>query len=211
MLASSRPKAFRHKPRLPCLVVAWLAVSGLSAAPALGANPPAAPIGCEGQAFSQPFANQSDSNYYTLVQGGEFNGAGEGWELYNGAAIVRASRPSRAMGGVLDLRSGAVAVSPPVCVTLQYPAARVWVRDVKGTEGVAVSVVYLSARTATLPQNVGQLQGGQGEWTLSNPISVQPQIAGAGESAREARFVFVGAGRSSEFQLSGLWVDPRMR
>src|SRR5471032_2135410 len=116
MLATPRPKAHRHKPRLPYVLGACLEVLGLSAAPAVGATPaapapgaaPAAPVGCAGQAFSQPFASLSDSNYYTLVQGGEFNGAGEGWELYNGAAIVPAARQSGAIGGVLDLRSGAV-------------------------------------------------------------------------------------------------------
>jgi hypothetical protein len=231
MLASSYPKAASPKRRLSYLLGAWCALLGLSAAPALGAKPPATPLppaaapaavpapsgssaalaGCEGQTFSQSFAGQGDSNYYTLVQGGEFNNPSEGWELFNGATIVQSARPSKVIGGVLDLRSGSVAISPPVCVTLQYPAARVWVRDVRGGEGVAVSVVYLSARTATMPQGVGELHGVQGEWALSNPISVQPQIAGATESAREARFVFAGAGRASEYQLSGLWVDPRMR
>ena len=246
MRTPSHPKAATPKRRLSYFVGVWFALLGLSAAPALGAKPPAAapapaappaavpaaavppaaaspaaasapssssaaPAGCEGQAFSQPLAGQGDSNYYTLVQGGEFNSPSEGWELFNGAAIVQSARPSKAVGGVLDLRSGSVAISPPVCVTLQYPTARVWVRDVKGGEGVAVSVVYLSARTATMPQSVGELHGVQGEWTLSSPISVEPQIAGATESAREARFVFAGAGKASEYQLSGVWVDPRMR
>ncbi len=221
MLAPSHPKSGRPKRRLSYLLGACFALLGVSTAPALAASAttatpaastaPAATTSCEGQTFSQPFAGQGDSNYYTLVQGGEFNSPSEGWELLNGAAIVQSSRPSKALGGVLGLRSGSLAISPPVCVTLQYPTARVWVRDVKGGGVVLVSVVYLSARTATLPQSVGELHGSQGVWTLSNPINVQPQIAGSTESAREARFVFMGAGRASEYQLSGLWVDPRMR
>ena len=113
---------------------------------------------------------------------------------------------------MLDLPSGAVAVSPPVCVTLAYPTARVFVRDVKGSEGVAVGLAYAGTnRTVASPQNVGQVHGQQTEWTLSNPINVQPQMAGPNEGTREAQFVFTAAGNTNEFQLSGLYVDPRMR
>ncbi len=162
--------------------------------------------------FSQPFAAFGDSNYYTLVPGGEFNSSSEGWELYNGARIVKTTRPNGATAGVLDLPGGALAVSPPVCVTLEYPTARVWVRDVRGSEGVAAAVAYPGTRlSVTAPQNVGQLHGQQTSWTLSNPIDVQPEIAFATEGAREARFVFLAVARSGETQLSGLWVDPHMK
>ena len=104
-----------------------------------------------------------------------------------------------------------MAISPPVCVTLLYPTARVWVRDVKGSEGVTTAVAYPGTKvTVTNPQTVGQVHGQQTSWTLSNPINVQPQIAGSAEGTREARFVFVAGGKTSEFQLSGLYVDPRM-
>jgi hypothetical protein len=162
--------------------------------------------------FSQPFAAFGDSNYYTLVPGGEFNRPSEGWELYNGARIENTTRPNGSAAGVLDLPSGALAISPPVCVTPEYPAARVWVRDVKGNEGVATAVAYVGTRlTVTAPQNVGQVHGQQASWTLSNPIDVQPQIPFAAEGAREARFVFLAVSRSSETQLYGLWVDPHMK
>ena len=171
----------------------------------------AASSSCAGQAFSQPFSASNDFNYYTPVAGGNFNSASEGWELSKGARILNTGRPNGSTGGVLDLPSGAVAVSPPVCVTLQYPTARVWVRDLKGAEGVAVGLAYAgTSRTVASPQNVGQVHGQRTEWTVSNPINVQPQIAGSQEGTREARFVFTAGGNTSEFQLYGLWVDPRM-
>lgn len=165
---------------------------------------------CAGQVFSQPFSSWKDCNYYTLVPGGEFNSPNEGWELYGGAKIITGVRPNGSRAGVLDLPSGSVAVSPPECVTFAYPTARVWVRDLKGAEGVMVAVAYLgTSRTITSPQNVGQVHGQQSKWTLSNPFNVQPQIGG-GEGTREARFVLAAPGKSSEYQLYGLWVDPRM-
>lgn len=143
---------------------------------------------------------------------GLFNSASEGWELHNGARIINTARPTGSIGGVLDLPSGAVAVSPPVCLTLEYPTARIWVRNVKGAEGVAVGLACEgTSHTVASPQNVGQVHGQQTQWTLSNPINVQPQIAGPQEGTRAARFVFTAAGNTSEFQLYGLYVDPRMR
>jgi len=192
--------------------VLCIALLGLSAAPALAAgSSPATSAGCEGQTFSQPFTAENDFNYYTLVHGGEFNSASEGWTLSRGAQIVQATRPNAATGGVLNLPSGARAVSPTVCVTLQYPTARVWVRSVRGAAAVTVGVAYAGTPTATNPQAVGQLHGQQGSWTLSEPFNLEPQIAGSGEGPREVRFVFVAGGLISDFQLYGLWVDPRMR
>jgi hypothetical protein len=208
MFASSRPTAHRLARRLGIAGAVCSSALALIAASALAAGSAT----CPGQTFSQAFAAFGDTNEYTLVQGGNFNSASEGWQLSKGARIINSTRPNGSTGGVLDLPSGAVAVSPPVCVTLAYPTARVFVRDVKGSAGVAVGVAYAGTnRTVASPQNVGQVHGQQTEWTLSNPINVQPQMAGPEEGTREAQFVFTATGNTSEFQLSGLYVDPRMR
>jgi len=210
MFASSRPTAHRITRQLGVTAAMCSAALGLSAGSALAAT--SSPASCPGQTFSQTFAAYGDTNEYTLVQGGNFNTASEGWELSKGARIINGSDPNGSAGGILDLPSGAVAVSPPVCVTLEYPTAKVFVRDVNGSEGVAVGLAYAgTSRTVASPQNVGQVHGQQTAWTLSNPINVQPQIAGPNEGTREARFVFTAGGNTSEFQLSGLYVDPRMR
>jgi hypothetical protein len=212
LVSSSRPTASRFRRGLGSATVLCITLLGLSAVPALATgSSPATPAGCEGQTFSQPFTTENDFNYYTLVPGGEFNSASEGWTLSRGAQIVQTTRPNAATGGVLNLPSGARAVSPPVCVTLQYPTARIWVRNVRGSEGVTVAVAYAGTPSATNPKTVGQVHGQQSNWTLSEPFNLQPQTAGSGEGPREVRFVFVAGGLISDFQLSGLWVDPRMR
>ncbi len=211
-MSLSRPTAHTIARQLGVTAAICSAAFGLSAASALAASVSPAPATCTGQTFSQAFAAFGDTNEYTLVQDGNFNSGSEGWELSKGAQIVTSGGPHGSTGGVLDLPSGATAVSPPVCVTLEYPTARVFVRDVKGSEGVAVGLAYAGTnRTVASPQNVGQVHGQQTDWTLSNPINVQPQIAGSDEGTREARFVFTAGGNTSEFQLSGLYVDPRMR
>jgi hypothetical protein len=210
MFASSRPTAFRFNRLISAVGVCSAALS-VAAAPALAyTTATEAPATCEGQTFAQQFSGYGDSHYYTLAPGGEFNSTSEGWELSKGAQIVQTARPY-GTGGVLNMPSGSVAVSPPVCVTLQYPTARVSVRDVIGSEGVSVAVAYTNTKTAEAPKNVGQVHGQQTSWTLSSPFNVQPQTAGPSEALREVRFVFTANGRTSDFQLSGLYVDPRMR
>jgi hypothetical protein len=166
---------------------------------------------CPGQAFAQPFEALKDSNYYTLVEGSQFNGPEEGWELQNGASIVGGTRPDGSEGGVLDLPSGAYAISPVVCVTLQYPTARAWVQNVEGGGGVTVGVYYPGVKTSATGQPVGQLNAKKnGGWELSSPFNVKPQLAGSEEGTREVRFIFANLAKGSDFHVSGLYVDPRM-
>jgi hypothetical protein len=218
-MSLSRPTASKFTRKLSCAAAICLGLIGFSAVPALAKKAPAtkeAPAAlnaelavCPGQTFSQPFEALKDSNYYTLVEGSEFNEGAAGWELSGGAQIVAAAdSPS---GSALDLPSGAEAVSPPVCVTLLYPTARVFVQNADGGGGVAVSVAYAGTKTEEKPKNVGQVHGEHSEWTLSNPFNVQPQIAGKVEEVRQVRFHFAASGKGNDYRLQGLYVDPRMR
>jgi len=180
------------------VAAACLALLAVSSAPALAAST------CEGQTFSQPFEALGDFNYYTLVPGAQFNGPSEGWRLSDGAQIVEAKRPDGSSGGVLDVPEGARAVSPPVCVTLLYPSARVFVRNAEGG-GVRVAVAYASTGVVARVAGVR----GQTSWTASEPCGVLRELGGTGEEARYVRFVFTG--RVGDTQLYGLYVDPWMK
>jgi hypothetical protein len=170
-------------------------------------------VPCEGETFSQPFAAYGDSNEYSLAPGGEFNEGEDGWQLSGGAKVVAAQRPDGARGGVLELPAGAKAVSPPTCVTMRYPTARLWTEDVRSGGLLLVSVSYQgTALSLSAPQLAGELFGTQGSWSLSAALDVQPLLPQLKEETREARFVFAATGaRSSEFYLWGLYVDPWMR
>ncbi len=164
---------------------------------------------CSGQTFSQPFEAEQDSNYYTLVEGSEFNSGNEGWELKNGAQVLEATRPDGSTGGVLDLPSGSYAVSPPTCVTLQYPTARAWIEGSDGAGGVLAGVSY-GSRTGPFGVPVGWLAtGSNGGWQLSSPFNVHPELAGGAEGVREVRFVFANFAHG-DVHVSGVYVDPRM-
>jgi hypothetical protein len=218
-MSLSRPTASKFTRKLSCTAAICLGLIGFSAVPALAKKGPATKEAsaalnaelavCPGQTFSQPFEALKDSNYYTLVEGSEFDEGAAGWELSGGAQIAAAA--DSASGSALDLPSGAEAVSPPVCVTLLYPTARVFVQNVNGSGGVTVSVAYAGTKTEEKPKSVGQVHGERSEWTLSNPFNVQPQIAGKVEEVRQVRFHFAAGGKGNDYRLQGLYVDPRMR
>ena len=112
-------------------------------------------------------------------------------------------------GPVLDLPSGARAVSPAICVTSHDPAARAMVRNVSSGQGIAFYISYAGRRTWAKPQKTGQFHGRHGNWTPSTRINLLPSHRTNGWQV--ARFVFVGGGRHSEFQVDDFYVDPRMK
>jgi hypothetical protein len=183
---------------------------GLAASPALAATA-AVPsdAACSTPALYQPFAALKDSRFYTMAPGGTFDDpTGGGWQLSGGARIVEALQPDGTVAGVLDLPSKAMAVSPTMCITSDYPIARPWVRNLVGAEGVFFYVSYNTNGTWTSPKNTGQFHGSQQAWTLSNPMNVQPSNT---PGWQQVRFTFIAGGNTSRFEVNDFWVDPRMR
>jgi hypothetical protein len=161
---------------------------------------------CVAPALTQPFRSAGDSNWYTLAPGetpGSFDGTG--WTLSGGASIKAGQNGT---GTVLDLPSGAQAISPAMCVSSDYPTARTMVRDVAGAEGVQVLVAYAGTKTESKAQNVGQVHGQRSSWTLSDPLNIHP---GNLPGWQLVRFTFVPGGKSSDFQVYDFYVDPHLR
>lgn len=198
-----RPRRFPSR-----AVAACSALLLLAAAPAEAAEI-TSPVQCKEPALTQPFLYENDSNFYTLVPGETPNNfAGTGWKLSAGASIKRATLENGRSGSVLDLPSGAKAVSPSFCVTTDYPTARTVVRDVAGWGGVFYYVGYMGTNTWESPKNTGTVRGSDSQWTVSTPVNMQPEnIAGW----QIARVTLIGGGNTSDFQLYNLYIDPYRR
>jgi hypothetical protein len=199
--------------KLTALVSGVAAALALSATPALAATAattpaPADPLeSCATPDLSQPFAGLKDKHYYTLAPGGSFADDG-GWDLTGGARILDTTQPDGTSGGVLDMPSRSQAVSPIMCVSVDYPMARLAVRNVVGGDGVFFYVSYYKNGVWSNPKNTGQFHGDHGAWTVSNPMNLQPtKVSGW----QQVRFVLVGGGNTSRFQVDDFWVDPRVR
>jgi hypothetical protein len=174
-----------------------------STAPAVDTSACASPL------LTQPFASANDNNWYTLVPGespGSFDGSN--WQLSGGARIITTKLADGTTSSVLDLPSGAKAVSPTMCITSDYPTARTMVKDVVGSEGVFFYVSYEGTNTWDTPKNTGQVHGNNTAWTLSGSVNVQPN----GTSGwQPVRFTLIGGGKTSDFQVYNLYIDPSMR
>jgi hypothetical protein len=189
------------------VLAATIAALGASSALAATATP-VDTSACSPAQLSQAFQSIRDNNWYTLAPGqSDDNFNGNGWTLNDGAHLTSSPLADGATGSVLDLPSGASAVSPPMCVSSDYPTARTMVRDVVGSQGVHISVSYAGTKTADNPQNVGQVHGTQSDWTASNPFNVHP---GNVPGWQVVQFTLTPGGKSSDFQIYNFWVDPRM-
>jgi hypothetical protein len=211
MLFSSRTTTARFTRTIAGAAATLLVALGLSASPASAGILPTEAAVCPGQIFSQPFLSLGDLNYYTLVPGSQFDNPPEGWELRDGARVVGATHPDGSEGYALEMPSGSVAVSAPVCVTLHYPSARVYTNTLEGKAGVAIAVSYSETKTEAKPRPAGEAKATQGGWEASQPFSVLPQIAGKVEETRAVRFVLTASGNGTRTLVYGLFVDPWIR
>jgi hypothetical protein len=165
---------------------------------------------CADPELSQPFLEANDSNWYTLTRGQSVDMFdADGWELSDGATLENTSLAKGNEGSVLDLPTGARAVSPVMCVNSTYETARTMVRSLDGGAGVSFAVSYAGSKTWTKPKVTGQYRGQHDDWTLSRPVDLHPDDKSEGWQL--VRFTFVGGGHNDEFQIYNFYVDPRMK
>jgi hypothetical protein len=189
-------------------------------APAVGASAASAALlqlrpntkSCTYPALTQPFLSGGDANWYMLAPGQAVDSfSGSGWTLSGGAKVKSATVASGQTASVLDLPSGARAVSPPICVDNGFQTARMMARTVKGAGAVHVSATYegisLLGIQVSFPRDSGTVRGAT-NWAASNPVNVRPDDRSGWQVVR---FTFAGEGAGSESQIYNYYVDPRMK
>ena len=123
------------------------------------------------------------------------------------AAIQKTTLANGSSGAVLDLPSGAQAVSPTICMTNEYPFARFMESQVKGSAGVEFSVAYWKGSSWSSRYGA-QVRGAGSNWTLSDQVAMQPSSNGGWQLAQ---IILTGGGKSNDFQVYNLYVDPYVR
>ncbi len=216
------------KPALRALLGASAAALAF-AAPASAAAPEilatdASRSTCESPALGTPYAAIGDERSYVLAPGGSFEDASApGWRLGGGAEIERDGR----QGGQLVLPVGGSAVSPSMCIDLDYPhlrfAHKVPGRHAKGVE-IRVDVVYPQTegadwlQTGVVDPTASTPVGGG--WRVSPDVALKPELGGSEWGARDValRFTAVAAGATdaraaagAEVRVDDVFIDPRMR
>jgi hypothetical protein len=187
-------------------------VTGIAASPAIAdtsSSPsPAATTNCVSPTLSQPFLSENDTNLYTLAPGETpDNFDGHGWTLAAGANITQTQLADGHTGSALDLPGGALAISPPVCVDVDYPTARTMIETTGGAT-VAVGVYYAAADPLAKLERSGTIQGDGAGWSASDPFDVHP---GSLPGWQMVRFIFKATGFTGHARLYNFYIDPRMK
>ncbi|MFL5822620.1 MAG: hypothetical protein ACJ764_04180 [Solirubrobacteraceae bacterium] len=163
---------------------------------------------CSAPALAQIYSWAQDTNWYAAIPGEKWDSfSSGGWTLSGGAKFVTTTLADGKRGTMLYMPSGAKAVSPSVCVTNSYPAARTEIRNEKGTAGVSISVAYMGAKAWGANQLSGTVTGVNTGWTLPVPFNIFPSSASGWQLAR---FTLVANGSAGVFDISNFYVDPRM-
>jgi hypothetical protein len=182
-----------------------LVIVGLGAAPAWADAAGVDTSACSAHALSQPFASEGDWNWYAYAPGESADSFdATGWTLTGGAKVVQTKLADGATGSVLDLPSGAEAVSPEMCVSSDYAQARAEVRSVVGGGGVAMFVAYEGTSTWSNPRHAGDLNGPGHGWGLSGMANLQ---TGNKPGWQLAQLTLRANGNNNEFQVYDLVVQ----
>jgi hypothetical protein len=199
-----RPRRFPSKALAACTALMLFGAAQAQAKPAAIDT-----SNCEEPLFTQPFAYANDHHDYVLAPGqSEEEFEGQGWTLSGGAQIVKDTLPDGSSGSLLDLPSGASAVSPVICVTSAYPKARMLVRNVSGGDSVNFGVGYAGTKSWEAPRNGGSVKGRDSEWTLSAPVNMSPQHT---EGWQLVQITLTAKGNKSDLQIDNLYIDPYRR
>lgn len=173
---------------------------------------------CHRPSFARPLLPFGDDRWYVAAPGGSFTaGTTDGWQLSAGARYVA----DAAGGGALALPPGSSAISPAMCVDLDYPhlrfAHRFTARDPSKGE-IQVEVVYPHVRSPEW-QEAKKFDGKQGDaagtpgWRLSPDVDLKPDTGGKAWGARYValRFTALPTRHAGEWLVDDVWIDPRMR
>ena len=170
---------------------------------------------CRTQVLEQPFTRWLDYFRYTLVPGGSFESGATGWKLSR-ASVVRENESyyvrSRSDSRSLSLGASGSAQSAPVCVGIEHPVMRLFVRN-RGlaTSVLAVEVLFEDAggRVRSLP--IGTVPG-IGGWQPSLPIPVLANLLALLPNQKTAiAFRFTATGIGGDWRIDDVYVDPHRR
>jgi hypothetical protein len=163
---------------------------------------------CNAPALSQAYSWALDTNWYAAVPGVTWDGfSSSGWTLSGGAKIMADTLSDGKKGNVLYLPSGSKAVTPQLCISNSYPFGRSEMRDLAGSQGVSLSVSYDGSKGwgANVPS--GSMTGVSTVWSLPSPFSIPPSTV---TGWQYAKFTLTALGANSKYEISNLYIDPRM-
>ena len=198
--------------KLPALIVIAVIAATLVAAAAPARADVAA--GCPDAALSQPFAPWLDPGQYGLVPGGDFESHNSDWS-FDGAAVTDGNEPWTVSDqndrSSLLLSAGGTATTPEVCLGIEDPTLRFFVRnDGSPLSALQVSATYdgIGGQPVTVP--VATVTAGAA-WQPSQQVPVLLNLLSApvaSDGSTEVRFAFTPVGIDGEWSIDDVYLDP---
>lgn len=170
---------------------------------------------CAVAKLAQPFLPWSDVAWYQAVPGGDFEARSAPWTLRGDAGLQSGNEPwyvsSRADRSSLRLRAGSSATSPAICVSIDTPTLRLFVRN--GGPSTSSLVVEAGVVTggSTSWTRIATLGGGSA-WAAS-PVLWLPAaaFAQAMTSTISVQLRVSPTGSNASWQVDDVYVDPFKR
>lgn len=176
---------------------------------------------CNAPIITEPFARFGDFRDYVQVPEGSFEAPQlDGWRLSGGASRVAESDPVDLGAGdglgLLALPPGASAISPVMCIDLDYPTGRLLSRALPGSAkpALTVEIIYPDGPKKTTWQSVSRLgalsgvDAGAG-WRLSPDLHLKPRDGGKTAGFRPVAFRVTASAGS--WRVDDFYIDPRCR
>ena len=169
---------------------------------------------CPATTTVQPFLPWLDAGHYFLGPSGSFESTLSGWTVTGGARIVSGNEPYHVHSATdsrsLLLPNGSAVSTPSICVSLDSPDLRLFVRNTGSALSLLrVDMTYTSPAGKPTTLTVGLLPGAFG-WTLSIPVlfleDVLPIANGHGQTW--VSFTFAPGGFAGKWQVDDFYVDP---
>ena len=160
--------------------------------------------------YTKPFAQWGDTAPYTLVGDGAFEGGAAGWSLAGGARVV-AGNETFYVHGTDDTRSlllprGSSATSPPVCMVLGRPKARLFAMAPAGAGSMRVEVLSRNLLGILSVLDGGVVSAGS-RWQPTQPRSLLGSNLGSALWATWVQLRFRPIGDST-LAIDDVYVDP---
>ena len=163
---------------------------------------------CDAQTLGQVFLPFADPAFYTISPGGSFEPGSAAWSL-NGASVASGNEPSYVTSATdsrsLSLPNGSSATSRSICVGIEHPDMRFFVKGSNSLATLTVEVLFEDANGNVHSAPIGAATGGA--WSLSAPmplvVNLLPLLPG---SRTAVAFRFSAAGGS--FSIDDVYVDP---
>jgi hypothetical protein len=158
------------------------------------------------------FAPWGDGATYMLAPQGDFS-VTDGWTLNKQAAVVPSADPFSGAGQSLQFAKGAEAATPAMCVNLEHPTIRFFVRDLggNGKSQLKVDVLYEDFGGHVKHLTIARLKAGN-EWRPSVILPMYMNMLAlaspTGLTAVAFEFKAEGLQKDETLWISSIYVDP---